>query len=205
MSAHAHMPLFAQLLSAPSHLLCPLQALKARWHLPYGAVVHPLAELAGPVAVANPSGGPIIRCKRCRTYMNPFMQWMDGGRWAGAVAAGWAVGQGASVAGRLLLVLCILFLTCLAASLATGTPHAAATRHAMRCCHFRPHPLPPRAPLPPCRRYSCNVCSMVNEVPVEYFCTLDAAGRRIDQAERPELCSGSVEYIAPAEYMVGLG
>lgn len=44
---------------------------------------------------------------------------------------------------------------------------------------------------------------MVNEVPVEYFCTLDAAGRRIDQAERPELCSGSVEYIAPAEYMVG--
>lgn len=107
------------------------QALKARWHLPYGAVVHPLAELAGPVAVANPSGGPIIRCKRCRTYMNPFMQWMDGGR-----------------------------------------------------------------------RYSCNVCAMVNEVPVEYFCTLDAAGRRIDQAERPELCSGSVEYIAPAEYMV---
>lgn len=55
----------------------------------------------------------------------------------------------------------------------------------------------------PCRRYSCNVCAMVNEVPVEYFCTLDAAGRRIDQAERPELCSGSVEYIAPAEYMVG--
>ncbi|KAI7835269.1 hypothetical protein COHA_010829, partial [Chlorella ohadii] len=51
-------------------------------------------------------------------------------------------------------------------------------------------------------RYSCNVCAMVNEVPVEYFCTLDAAGRRIDQAERPELCSGSVEYIAPAEYMV---
>lgn len=57
-----------------------MQALKARWHLPYGAVVHPLAELAGPVAVANPSGVPIIRCKRCRTYMNPFMQWMDGGR-----------------------------------------------------------------------------------------------------------------------------
>lgn len=64
----------------PSPMLEPLQALKARWHLPYGAVVHPLAELAGPVAVANPSGGPIIRCKRCRTYMNPFMQWMDGGR-----------------------------------------------------------------------------------------------------------------------------
>lgn len=45
---------------------------------------------------------------------------------------------------------------------------------------------------------------MVNEVPVEYFCTLDASGRRIDLHERPELCSGSVEYVAPAEYMVGL-
>lgn len=44
---------------------------------------------------------------------------------------------------------------------------------------------------------------MVNEVPVEYFCTLDASGRRIDLHDRPELCSGSVEYVAPAEYMVG--
>lgn len=59
---------------------CPLQALKARWHLPYGAVVHPMAEDGGPVPVANAAGGPIIRCKRCRTYMNPFMAWMDGGR-----------------------------------------------------------------------------------------------------------------------------
>ena len=84
-------------------------------------------------------------------------------------------------------------------------PSAAAATLPMPCAvaMSTPHPLPPRAPLPPCRRYSCNVCAMVNEVPVEYFCTLDAAGRRIDQADRPELCSGSVEYIAPAEYMVG--
>ena len=44
---------------------------------------------------------------------------------------------------------------------------------------------------------------MVNEVPVEYFCSLDANGRRLDHDERPELCGGSVEYVAPAEYMVG--
>ena len=43
---------------------------------------------------------------------------------------------------------------------------------------------------------------MVNEVPVEYFCATDASGRRLDADERPELSSGSVEYVAPAEYMV---
>jgi protein transport protein SEC24 len=28
------------------------------------------------------------------------------------------------------------------------------------------------------RRFKCNVCPMVNEVPVEYFSTLDANGVR---------------------------
>lgn len=107
------------------------QALKARWHLPYGAVVHPMAESGGEVPVCNAGSAVIVRCKRCRTYMNPHVIWMDGGR-----------------------------------------------------------------------RYSCNVCSLVNEVPVEYFCALDAAGRRLDHAQRPELSGGSVEYVAPAEYMV---
>ena len=55
---------------------------------------------------------------------------------------------------------------------------------------------------PLCSRYTCNVCAMVNEVPVEYFCALDASGRRIDESQRPELFGGSVEYVAPAEYMV---
>lgn len=46
------------------------------------------------------------------------------------------------------------------------------------------------------------MCQLVNEVPVEYFCALDAGGRRLDVDQRPELCGGSVEYVAPAEYMV---
>lgn len=65
--------------------------------------------------------------------------------------------------------------------------------------------LPPPPRPPPARRYACNVCQLVNEVPVEYFCALDAGGRRLDADQRPELCGGSVEYVAPAEYMVGLG
>ena len=52
------------------------------------------------------------------------------------------------------------------------------------------------------RRFSCNVCGMLNEIPVEYFCSLDHDGVRTDLEQRPELRGGSVEYIAPAEYMV---
>lgn len=39
-------------------------------------------------------------------------------------------------------------------------------------------------------------------VPIEYFCSLDENGRRRDADERPELSCGSVEYVAPTEYMV---
>ena len=43
-------------------------------------------------------------------------------------------------------------------------------------------------------------------MPVEYFTSLDhSTGRRLDAHERPELSSGSVEYVAPAEYMVSRG
>jgi hypothetical protein len=53
------------------------------------------------------------------------------------------------------------------------------------------------------RRYTCNICAMINEVPMDYFCTLDATGKRLDAAERPELSRGSVDWVAPQEYMVG--
>lgn len=39
-------------------------------------------------------------------------------------------------------------------------------------------------------------------VPSDYFAPVDATGRRVDLDQRPELIKGSVEFIAPAEYMV---
>ncbi len=107
-------------------------ALKQKWGLPFGAVIHPMAEMPGHgVPVVNFGNSGIIRCRRCRTYINPFVQFVQGGQ-----------------------------------------------------------------------RWKCNVCGLINDVPPEYFCVLDANGRRRDLAERPELCHGHVEFVAPAEYMV---
>ena len=106
-------------------------ATRQRFGLPTAVLIQPLASGAPPAPVVNPDGAAIIRCRRCRTYINPFCVFTDGGR-----------------------------------------------------------------------RYRCNCCAHLNEVPAEYFCPLDSTGRRRDVAERPELCCGSVEYIAQAEYMV---
>ncbi|KAI5065089.1 hypothetical protein GOP47_0019784 [Adiantum capillus-veneris] len=109
------------------------QSLAARWHLPLGAVAHPLAQPPEneEVPVIDFGSSGIIRCRRCRTYINPFAVFTDNGR-----------------------------------------------------------------------RWKCNLCSLNNEVPSEYYCPVDQTGRRTDANERPELCQGSVEFIAPAEYMV---
>ncbi|KAL6978579.1 Protein transport protein Sec24A [Sarracenia purpurea var. burkii] len=109
------------------------QSLVSRWHLPLGAVVCPLAEAPDgeEVPIVNFASTGIIRCRRCRTYVNPYVTFTDGGR-----------------------------------------------------------------------KWRCNICALLNDVPGDYFAHLDASGRRIDMNERPELMKGSVEYIAPAEYMV---
>ncbi|OUS46498.1 protein transport protein Sec24-like CEF [Ostreococcus tauri] len=51
-------------------------------------------------------------------------------------------------------------------------------------------------------RFECNFCYFVTEVPHEYMCNLGVDGKRTDWTERQELCRGSVEYVAPDEYMV---
>jgi protein transport protein SEC24 len=108
--------------------------LQGKSHMPLGAVIHPLAQptsQAEVVPVVNFGGLGIIRCRRCRSYINHGVQFTDGGR-----------------------------------------------------------------------RWRCNLCDLPNDVPNEYFCTLDSEGRRSDVHERPELSSGIVEFIAPNEYMV---
>jgi protein transport protein SEC24 len=51
-------------------------------------------------------------------------------------------------------------------------------------------------------RFACNFCAHVSECPREYACALGSDGKRQDWMQRPELCRGSVEYMAPEEYMV---
>ncbi|KAL1559663.1 Protein transport protein Sec24A [Salvia divinorum] len=109
------------------------QSLASRWHLTVGAIVCPLAEApAGEeVPVVNFATTGIVRCKRCRTYVNPYVTFTDNGR-----------------------------------------------------------------------KWKCNMCSLLNDVQGDYFAHLDASGRRVDLDQRPELLKGSIELIAPAEYMV---
>ncbi|CAA2986321.1 transport Sec24-like At3g07100 [Olea europaea subsp. europaea] len=109
------------------------QSLASRWHLPLGAVVCPLAEAPDgeEVPIVNFATTGIIRCRRCRTYVNPYVSFTDSGR-----------------------------------------------------------------------KWRCNICSLLNDVPGNYFAHLDASGRRVDLDERLELTKGSCEYVAPAEYMV---
>ncbi|KAL3827996.1 hypothetical protein ACJIZ3_016798 [Penstemon smallii] len=109
------------------------QSLASRWHLHLGAVVCPLAESpAGEeVPIVNFSTTGIVRCRRCRTYVNPYVTFTDNGR-----------------------------------------------------------------------KWKCNICSSLNDVPSDYFAPVDASGRRVDLDQRPELTKGSVDFIAPAEYMV---
>ncbi len=52
------------------------------------------------------------------------------------------------------------------------------------------------------RHWICSMCQFVNDVPAEYFSPLDERGFRADAAQRPELHRGTIELVAPAEYMV---
>lgn len=51
--------------------------------LPFGLCVHPLAQhrsLPKEVPLVDFGTTGVIRCKRCRTYINPFVTFSDGGR-----------------------------------------------------------------------------------------------------------------------------
>ena len=46
----------------------------------------------------------------------------------------------------------------------------------------------------------CNMCTFPNDVSPEYFAPTDPSGVRVDRAQRPELTTGTVEYLVPKEY-----
>ncbi|XP_010523551.1 PREDICTED: protein transport protein Sec24-like At4g32640 [Tarenaya hassleriana] len=52
------------------------------------------------------------------------------------------------------------------------------------------------------RKFICNLCGYTDETPRDYHCNLGPDGRRRDADERPELCRGTVEFVATKEYMV---
>ncbi|KAK1288191.1 Protein transport protein Sec24-like CEF [Acorus calamus] len=52
------------------------------------------------------------------------------------------------------------------------------------------------------KRFICNLCGFTDETPQDYHCNLGPDGRRRDADERPELCRGTVEFVATKEYMV---
>ncbi|CAH0487183.1 unnamed protein product [Peronospora farinosa] len=101
--------------------------------LTYGLIIRPFApnDEGNDLDVVNFGPTGVIRCRHCRTYMNPFVQWVDNGR-----------------------------------------------------------------------RWRCNLCGISNDVASSYFCHLGANQLRQDRNERPELHSGSVEIVAPSEYMM---
>lgn len=52
------------------------------------------------------------------------------------------------------------------------------------------------------KNFTCNFCGYNNACPEPYVCYLGPDNRRRDANERPELSRGTVEFAAPAEYMV---
>ncbi|XP_024892306.1 protein transport protein Sec24A isoform X1 [Temnothorax curvispinosus] len=94
--------------------------------LPFGVLIHPFKDL-NHLAVIQCN--TIVRCRACRTYINPFVYFVDSRRW------------------------------------------------------------------------KCNLCFRLNELPEEFH--FDPVTKSYgDPSRRPEVRTGTIEFIAPSEYMV---
>eukprot|EP00397_Hematodinium_sp_SG-2012_P002207 GEMP01002213.1.p1 GENE.GEMP01002213.1~~GEMP01002213.1.p1 ORF type:complete len:1042 (+),score=152.49 GEMP01002213.1:405-3530(+) len=107
-------------------------SLAQRLDFPMGFIVQPLApvlegQIEVPLIYSADVG--IVRCNRCRAYVNPYAKFIDDGT-----------------------------------------------------------------------RWTCNLCGFSSETPSHYYCDLDTSGKRRDCESRPELCTTSVEFIAPSDY-----
>ncbi|CAL1689442.1 unnamed protein product [Lasius platythorax] len=95
--------------------------------LPFGVLIHPFRDLNQHLAVIQCN--TIVRCRACRTYINPFVYFVDSRRW------------------------------------------------------------------------KCNLCFRLNELPEEF--QFDPVTKSYgDPSRRPEVRTGTIEFIAPSEYMV---
>lgn len=49
--------------------------------IPYGIIVKPFGDLPSgeEVPAVSFKNDPIVRCKDCRAYINPFVRWLDNG------------------------------------------------------------------------------------------------------------------------------
>lgn len=50
------------------------------------------------------------------------------------------------------------------------------------------------------RRFQCHMCHAITDTPHHYFDHIDHLNQRVDRDNRPELCRGSYEFIATADY-----
>jgi protein transport protein SEC24 len=74
-AAECHIAMSCQALPTTAHVA-------QSSHLPTCCIVQPLASSPSEekMPVVNFGSCNVIRCKRCRTYINPFVVWLDNGR-----------------------------------------------------------------------------------------------------------------------------
>jgi len=74
----------SRMLRFTSNKLPATQSLATLSKLPFGGIIRPLScpenDEEEEVDVIQPGAAGIVRCKRCRTYINPFVSWIENGR-----------------------------------------------------------------------------------------------------------------------------
>ena len=101
--------------------------------VPLALLIKPFGELPSgeDLPTVEFNNKPIVRCKECRAYVNPFIKFIDNGA-----------------------------------------------------------------------RWICNFCRVDNTTEGYYYCQMDPdTDQRLDYNDRPELWSGSVDFLASSEYM----
>ncbi|KAJ2003211.1 COPII coat Sec23p-Sfb3p heterodimer component [Coemansia thaxteri] len=71
----------------------------------------------------------------------------------------------------------------------------------IRCLRCKTYINPHMAFINGGKNFVCNMCRHENDVPDDYFCNLDMAGKRLDWQMRPELRNGTVEFVATKDFI----